>query len=118
MNEAGVSRAYDRAMMMLAARGRASGELKRLLIRKGEDARVVGMIIERFAYRPVRKYSRMTTLIMAIGVSLLIENLYVATIGAAPRAFHRRSTRARRAGCHRSSPARSTTGRSRCRSWG
>jgi branched-chain amino acid transport system permease protein len=50
-------------------------------------AALVGMIIERFAYRPVRKYSRMTTLIMAIGVSLLIENLYVATIGAAPRAF-------------------------------
>jgi branched-chain amino acid transport system permease protein len=50
-------------------------------------AGLVGVIIERYAYRPVRKYSRMTTLIMAIGVSLLIENLYVATIGAAPRAF-------------------------------
>jgi len=50
-------------------------------------AAVVGVIIERFAYRPVRKYSRMTTLIMAIGVSLLIENLFVARIGAAPRAF-------------------------------
>ena len=50
-------------------------------------AAVVGMAIERFAYRPVRKYSRMTTLIMAIGVSLLIENLFVAQIGAAPRAF-------------------------------
>jgi branched-chain amino acid transport system permease protein len=50
-------------------------------------AAAVGMVIERFAYRPVRKYSRMTTLIMAIGVSLLIENLFVARIGAAPRAF-------------------------------
>lgn len=50
-------------------------------------AALVGIIIERFAYRPVRKYSRMTTLIMAIGVSLLIENLFVARIGAAPRAF-------------------------------
>src|SRR3954466_5844579 len=38
-------------------------------------AALVGMAIERFAYRPVRKYSRMTTLITAIGVSLLIENL-------------------------------------------
>jgi regulatory protein len=45
--EATVSRAYDRAMMMLAARGRASGELKRLLLRKGEDARVVASVIER-----------------------------------------------------------------------
>ncbi len=50
-------------------------------------AALVGMSVERFAYRPVRKYSRMTTLIMAIGVSLLIENLFVAQIGAAPRAF-------------------------------
>src|SRR3977135_3058837 len=50
-------------------------------------AALVGMAIERFAYRPVRKYARMTTLIMAIGVSLLIENLFVARIGAAPRAF-------------------------------
>ena len=50
-------------------------------------AAIVGMMIERFAYRPVRRYSRMTTLIMAIGVSLLIENLFVARIGAAPRAF-------------------------------
>ncbi|MGB7925442.1 MAG: branched-chain amino acid ABC transporter permease [Pyrinomonadaceae bacterium] len=52
-------------------------------------AAIVGMSIERFAYRPVRKYSRMTTLITAIGVSLLIENIFVAYrgIGGAPRAF-------------------------------
>jgi regulatory protein len=46
-DEATTSRAYDRAMMMLAARGRASGELKRLLVRKGEDPRVVAGVIER-----------------------------------------------------------------------
>jgi regulatory protein len=45
--EATVSRTYDRAMMMLAARGRASGELKRLLVRKGEEPRVVSMVLER-----------------------------------------------------------------------
>lgn len=45
--EATVSRAYDRAMMMLAARGRASGELRRSLIRKGEAPEVVGEVIER-----------------------------------------------------------------------
>jgi regulatory protein len=45
--EATLSRVYDRAMMMLAARGRASGELKRLLVRKGEEARVVATVIER-----------------------------------------------------------------------
>ncbi len=50
-------------------------------------AAAVGVIIERFAYRPVRKYSRMTTLITAIGVSLFIEYLFVAILGNAPRSF-------------------------------
>ncbi len=50
-------------------------------------AAVAGVIIERFAYRPVRKYSRMTTLITAIGVSLLLENLFVARFGGQGRAF-------------------------------
>lgn len=45
--EATVSRAFDRAMMMLAARGRASGELKMLLVRKGEEPRVVAEVIDR-----------------------------------------------------------------------
>jgi regulatory protein len=45
--EATVSRAYDRAMMMLATRGRASGELKRLLTRKGEAHQVVAIVVER-----------------------------------------------------------------------
>ena len=45
--EATVSRAYDRAMMMLAARGRASGELRRLLVKKGEAPRVVDDVIQR-----------------------------------------------------------------------
>ena len=45
--EATISRAYDRAMAMLAARGRASGELKRLLVRKGEDEKVVAAVISR-----------------------------------------------------------------------
>ena len=50
-------------------------------------AALTGLIIERFAYRPLRKYSRMTTLITAIGVSLLLENLGVVLFGAAPRSF-------------------------------
>ncbi|HEX8176043.1 MAG TPA: branched-chain amino acid ABC transporter permease [Pyrinomonadaceae bacterium] len=50
-------------------------------------AALAGVVIERFAYRPVRKYSRMTTLITAIGVSLFIEYLFVAILGNAPRSF-------------------------------
>src|ERR1044072_5109843 len=50
-------------------------------------AALVGMAIERFAYRPIRKYARMTTLITAIGVSLLLENLGVVIFEATPRGF-------------------------------
>ncbi|MBV9210595.1 MAG: branched-chain amino acid ABC transporter permease [Acidobacteria bacterium] len=50
-------------------------------------AALIGVVIERFAYRPVRKYSRMTTLITAIGMSLLLENLSVVMFGGAPRSF-------------------------------
>ena len=50
-------------------------------------AALIGMAIERFAYRPVRKYARMTTLITAIGMSLLLENLGVVIFGGAPRSF-------------------------------
>ena len=50
-------------------------------------AALLGMVIERFAYRPVRKYARMTTLITAIGVSLLLENLGVVIFGGSPRSF-------------------------------
>ncbi len=48
---------------------------------------VVGVIIERSAYRPVRKSGRLTALITAIGVSLFLENGAQAAFGASPRAF-------------------------------
>jgi branched-chain amino acid transport system permease protein len=50
-------------------------------------AALIGVAIERFAYRPVRKYSRMTTLITAIGMSLFIEYLFVFIFSGTPRAF-------------------------------
>ncbi len=48
---------------------------------------VLGVIIERFAYRPVRKAPHLTPLITAIGVSLLLENLAVQPwlFGATPQ---------------------------------
>ena len=45
--EVGILHTYDRALNMLAARGRASAELRRLLIRKGEPADAVDVAIER-----------------------------------------------------------------------
>ena len=50
-------------------------------------AAAIGMAIERFAYRPVRKYSKMTTLITAIGMSLLIEYLFVFIFSGTPKSF-------------------------------
>jgi branched-chain amino acid transport system permease protein len=47
----------------------------------------LGVIIERFAYRPVRRYSRLTALITAIGVSLLLENGGQVVFGADPKFF-------------------------------
>jgi branched-chain amino acid transport system permease protein len=48
---------------------------------------VVGLVIERFAYRPVRHHSRLTSLITAIGVSLLLEYGGQVVFGATPRFF-------------------------------
>jgi branched-chain amino acid transport system permease protein len=48
---------------------------------------VVGILIERFAYRPVRRHSRLTSLITAIGVSLLLEYGGQVVFGATPRFF-------------------------------
>jgi branched-chain amino acid transport system permease protein len=47
----------------------------------------IGVIIERSAYKPVRKSGRLTALITAIGVSLLLENGAQAWFGASPQAF-------------------------------
>src|SRR5512143_2576357 len=48
---------------------------------------LVGVIIERFAYKPVRRSSRLAALITAIGVSLLLENGGRLLFGADPRFF-------------------------------
>jgi branched-chain amino acid transport system permease protein len=47
----------------------------------------VGIVIERFAYKPVRHHSRLTALITAIGVSLLLEYGGQVVFGATPRFF-------------------------------
>src|SRR6186997_1209063 len=47
----------------------------------------IGVLIERFAYRPVRGHSRLTALITAIGVSLLLEYGGQVVFGASPKFF-------------------------------
>lgn len=48
---------------------------------------LLGIVIERSAYRPVRKSSRLTALITAIGVSLFLENAGIRVFGADPKFF-------------------------------
>ncbi len=49
----------------------------------------LGVSIERVAYRPLRDAPRISLLISAIGVSLLLENVAVVLFGGRPKAFPR-----------------------------
>ena len=57
-----------------------------LLIAMGSCA-LLGVGIERGAYKPLRKSPRLTALITAIGVSLLLENLGIIVFGPDPKFF-------------------------------
>jgi branched-chain amino acid transport system permease protein len=48
---------------------------------------LLGIIIERLAYRPLRQCSKLTVLITAIGVSLFLENMGQLVFGADPKPF-------------------------------
>jgi branched-chain amino acid transport system permease protein len=48
---------------------------------------VIGMLIERIAYRPLRDRPRLTVLITAIGVSLFLQNMTQFFVGPQPQAF-------------------------------
>jgi branched-chain amino acid transport system permease protein len=48
---------------------------------------IIGVLIERFAYRPLRKSSNLNVLITAIGVSLLLENGGQFVFGPNPKPF-------------------------------
>ena len=47
----------------------------------------LGILVELLAYRPVRRSSRLTALITAIGVSLFLENAGILLFGADPKFF-------------------------------
>lgn len=48
---------------------------------------VTGIMIDRGAYKPIRKSPRISALITAIGVSFLLENLALVFIGGRPKPF-------------------------------
>lgn len=50
---------------------------------------ILGMLIEKVAYTPLRNSPRISNLITAIGVSLLLQNVVMKFIGADPKPFPR-----------------------------
>ena len=48
---------------------------------------ILGMLLERLAYRPLRESPRITILISAIGASFLLQNLGILIFGGRPKAF-------------------------------
>lgn len=50
---------------------------------------LLGVTIEKVAYRPLRSSPRISVLISAIGVSFFLENLGIVVIGARPKLFPR-----------------------------
>ncbi|WP_034601421.1 branched-chain amino acid ABC transporter permease [Clostridiisalibacter paucivorans] len=48
---------------------------------------IIGILIERLAYRPLRDSPRISVMISAIGVSFFIENLAVVIFGGKPKSF-------------------------------
>jgi len=50
---------------------------------------LLGIVIDRGAYLPVRKAPRISALITAIGVSFLLENLALVIFGGRPKPFYR-----------------------------
>jgi len=48
---------------------------------------ILGVIIERFAYRPLRKASRLAPLISAIGMSIFLQNLFMLAVSPQAKPF-------------------------------
>ena len=65
---------------------------------------LLGFVIERAAYKPLRSAPRMSVMISAIGVSYLLQNLALLIYGSEQKAFPTSRRRIRRC---RSCPARS-----------
>ena len=49
---------------------------------------VLGVVMEKIAYKPLRNASRISLLITAIGISYLLQNLFQLIFGANPQPYH------------------------------
>lgn len=78
---------YFAARAIGAAQNPDPGKALLVLVIAMAGCAIVGVLIERLAYRPVRRSSRLAALITAIGVSLLLENGGLLLFGADPKFF-------------------------------
>jgi branched-chain amino acid transport system permease protein len=79
--------AYYIARMMAAGTDPSPAKALVVLVAAMVGCGIVGFAIERFAYKPVRRSSRLAALITAIGVSLLLENGGQILFGTDPKFF-------------------------------
>ncbi len=77
------------SVFFLGLRGGAAGAIGALavIVLAMLAAALLGVSIERLAYKPVRRQPRLTALITAIGVSLFLENAGILAFGAEPKFF-------------------------------
>ena len=78
---------YYSARAIGAAQGSSPARAALVLLIAMAGCAIVGVLIERLAYKPVRRSSRLSALITAIGVSLLLENGGLLAFGADPKFF-------------------------------
>jgi branched-chain amino acid transport system permease protein len=79
--------AYYAARSLLAPGTASTGAFFALLALSMMACGALGWTIERFAYRPLRRQPKLTALITAIGVSLLLENGGQLVFGPDPKFF-------------------------------
>lgn len=83
----GAFAAYYSAMFLGRNEQPGVSTLVLLLIAAMAACSLLGVAIERFAYRPLRKAPKLNILITAIGVSLLLQYSGQAIFGASPKVF-------------------------------
>src|SRR5436309_13644705 len=79
--------AYYSARFFHAAQNPNPAKALLVLVSAMVGCGIAGWVIERGAYKPVRKSSRLAALITAIGVSLLLENGGILLFGPDPKFF-------------------------------
>jgi branched-chain amino acid transport system permease protein len=79
--------AYYLARVLAAQQNPTAPAAAAILLGSMAGCALLGVLIERLAYRPLRRQPRLTVLITAIGVSLLLENAGQLVFGADPKFF-------------------------------